>query len=52
MIDALRTDDVHDVATPADWLLGGAVIIPKSVKTDKGTGAFRLAEPKRARIFA
>lgn len=29
VIDALQTDDAHDVATPVDLLPGGAVIIPK-----------------------
>ncbi len=40
VIDALQTDDAHDVATPADWQPGGAVIIPKSVKTDEAHRRF------------
>ncbi len=32
VIDALQTGDANRVATPADWVPGGKVIIPMSVK--------------------
>lgn len=40
VIDALQTTDAHDVATPADWVPGGSVIIPKAVKTDEAHRRF------------
>lgn len=40
VIDALQTDDAHGVATPADWMPGGAVIIPTSVNTDEAKKLF------------
>ena len=35
VIDALQTVDLQDVATPVEWLPGGAVIIPKADRTDE-----------------
>lgn len=32
VIDALQTGDANKIATPADWLPGGTVIIPPSIK--------------------
>ena len=32
VIDALQTGDARHIATPADWVMGGAVIIPTSIK--------------------
>ncbi len=40
VIDALQTDDAHNVATPADWTPNAAVIIPLSVKTDEAHKLF------------
>ena len=34
VIDALQTSDKYGIATPADWLPGGKVIIPPSVTND------------------
>jgi len=39
VIDALQTADAHHVATPADWVAGGTVIIPNSIQ---GAEAERL----------
>lgn len=33
VIDALQTADAKHIATPADWVPGGVVIIPNSIKT-------------------
>ncbi len=40
VIDALQTSDEHGIATPADWLPGGKVIIPPSVTNDEARKAF------------
>jgi len=32
VIDALQTGDANRIATPADWVPGGIVIIPNSIK--------------------
>ena len=34
VLDALQTGDKHGIATPADWLPGGKVIIPPSVSNE------------------
>ncbi|MFN3846722.1 MAG: peroxidase, partial [Paracoccaceae bacterium] len=31
VIDALQTADANRIATPADWMPGGTVIIPTSI---------------------
>jgi peroxiredoxin (alkyl hydroperoxide reductase subunit C) len=40
VIDALQTGDKHGVATPADWELGGDVIIPPSVSMEEAEKKF------------
>lgn len=40
VIDALQTDDKFTVATPADWIPGGPVIIPTSIKADEAHKRF------------
>lgn len=40
VIDALQTGDRYHVATPADWVPGGAVIIPPSIKTAEAEKLF------------
>lgn len=40
VIDALQTSDANGVATPADWLPGGKVIIPPSVSTEDADAKF------------
>jgi len=40
VIDALQTDDAHNVATPADWRPGGPVIIPTSIKNEEAHKRF------------
>ena len=40
VIDALQTSDKHGIATPADWLPGGKVIIPRSVTNDEARKTF------------
>lgn len=40
VIDALQTSDKFGVATPADWKLGGRVIIPPSVTNDEAKEKF------------
>ena len=40
VIDALQTSDKHKIATPADWLPGGKVIIPPSIANDEAKTLF------------
>ena len=40
VIDALQTGDANRIATPADWLPGGTVIIPPSIKNDEAKALF------------
>ena len=40
VIDALQTGDKHKIATPADWLPGGQVIIPPSVTNEEAKEQF------------
>jgi thioredoxin-dependent peroxiredoxin len=40
VIDALQTGDKHGIATPADWLPGGKVIIPPSVTNEQAREKF------------
>ncbi len=40
VIDALQLADARKVATPADWVPGGKVIIPTSVKDDEAKQLF------------
>ena len=40
VIDSLQLTDRHSVATPADWQLGGDVIIVPSVSNDKAKELF------------
>jgi peroxiredoxin (alkyl hydroperoxide reductase subunit C) len=40
VIDALQTTDKYGVATPADWKVGGRVIIPPSVKDEDAKKKF------------
>jgi peroxiredoxin (alkyl hydroperoxide reductase subunit C) len=40
VIDALQTGDTFKIATPADWVPGGQVIIPPSVTDAQATAAF------------
>ena len=40
VIDALQTADAHRIATPADWVPGGQVIIPTSIKDEEATALF------------
>ena len=39
-IDALQTADAEHIATPADWVPGGVVIIPNSIKTPEAEKLF------------
>lgn len=40
VIDALQLSDKHRVATPADWMPGGKVIIPPSIKNEQAKDMF------------
>ncbi len=40
VIDALQTTDKYDVATPADWKVGGRVIIPPNVNDEDAKQKF------------
>lgn len=40
VIDALQLGDKHRVATPADWVPGGKVIIPPSIKNEQAKDLF------------
>ena len=40
VIDALQTGDKYGIATPADWLPGGKVIIPPSVTNEQASVKF------------
>ena len=40
VIDALQTGDKYKIATPADWLPGGKVIIPPSVTNEQARTQF------------
>lgn len=40
VIDALQTVDKFGVATPADWKVGGKVIVPPSVTNEEATKKF------------
>jgi thioredoxin-dependent peroxiredoxin len=40
VIDALQTADAKHIATPADWVPGGVVIIPNSIKTPEAHALF------------
>lgn len=40
VIDALQAGDAHRIATPADWVPGGTVIIPPSIKNDEAKTLF------------
>jgi len=40
VIDALQVSDKHNIATPADWLPGGKVIIPPSVTNEQARSQF------------
>jgi peroxiredoxin (alkyl hydroperoxide reductase subunit C) len=40
VIDALQASDKHKIATPADWLPGGKVIIPPSVTNEEAKTMF------------
>ena len=40
VIDALQTGDKHGIATPADWLPGGKVIIPPTVTNEQAREKF------------
>lgn len=40
VIDALQTGDKHGIATPADWMPGGKVIIPPSVTNEQARSKF------------
>ena len=40
VIDALQTSDAHKIATPADWLPGGKVIIPPSISNEAAKELF------------
>ncbi|WP_417689710.1 peroxiredoxin [Pseudidiomarina sp.] len=40
VIDALQTGDKHGIACPADWELGGDVIIPPSVSMEEAEKKF------------
>ncbi len=40
VIDALQTADAKHIATPADWLPGGKVIIPTSIETTEAKKLF------------
>lgn len=40
VIDALQTGDTQRVATPADWVSGGTVIIPNSIQGEEAKRLF------------
>jgi peroxiredoxin (alkyl hydroperoxide reductase subunit C) len=40
VIDALQTGDAQRIATPADWVPGGKVIIPNSIKDEEAKTLF------------
>lgn len=40
VIDALQTADRERIATPADWVQGGMVIIPNSIQGEEATALF------------
>jgi len=40
VIDALQTGDSERIATPADWVPGGKVIIPNSIKHEEAKTLF------------
>ena len=40
VIDALQTADANKIATPADWVPGGKVIIPPSISDGQAKGLF------------
>jgi peroxiredoxin (alkyl hydroperoxide reductase subunit C) len=40
VIDALQTADAKHIATPADWVPGGMVIIPNSIKAPEAHALF------------
>lgn len=40
VIDALQTSDASRIATPADWVPGGKVIIPNSIKDEEAKTLF------------
>jgi alkyl hydroperoxide reductase subunit AhpC len=40
VIDALQAGDANRIATPADWVPGGTVIIPPSIKNDEAKTLF------------
>jgi peroxiredoxin (alkyl hydroperoxide reductase subunit C) len=40
VIDALQTADANHIATPADWVPGGVVIIPNSIKAPEAHELF------------
>jgi peroxiredoxin (alkyl hydroperoxide reductase subunit C) len=40
VIDALQTADAKHIATPADWVPGGMVIIPNSIKATEAHALF------------
>jgi thioredoxin-dependent peroxiredoxin len=40
VIDALQTGDASRIATPADWLPGGTVIIPTSINNEEAKTLF------------
>lgn len=40
VIDALQLGDKHRVVTPADWVPGGKVIIPPSIKNEQAKDLF------------
>ena len=39
-IDALQTADANNCALPADWRMGGDVIIPPSISDEEAKGMF------------
>jgi alkyl hydroperoxide reductase subunit AhpC len=40
VIDALQTGDTQRIAMPADWVPGGTVIIPNSIKDEEAKTLF------------
>ena len=40
VIDALQTGDARRIATPADWIPGGQVIIPTSISNAEAEKLF------------
>lgn len=40
VIDALQTGEASRIATPADWVPGGKVIIPNSIKDEEAKTLF------------